>query len=170
MPIETIPISGILKTILKHLPSFILKKYYTPSKLENLIYCDLYPRGGNAEINLGDIASSRIILQIINLSPFIIELDRLTAKFTLHGGVIDFTHLKRTKIEPGEITNVYLEASLSDSAANSISRLFNNDSHGDIYGNIEFNCPVINFSKRINTLSNVYPKAINLNFRNKEKI
>lgn len=44
--------------------------------MANLVYCDLVPRGSSTQLNLGQVTLAQVCLQVINLSPLQIELDR----------------------------------------------------------------------------------------------
>jgi hypothetical protein len=52
----TIPIQGLWKFI-RWLPGFILRWYFPPAKMAQLIYVDMLPRGDSAIVDLGESAS-----------------------------------------------------------------------------------------------------------------
>jgi len=64
------PIYSVAKALVRYLPGFLLRRYYTPERLASLVYCDVLPRGESVQLDLGPEASARLFLQLINLSPF----------------------------------------------------------------------------------------------------
>jgi hypothetical protein len=100
MPIETIPIQSIWN-ILRHLPTLLLRRYFTPEKLAGLIHIDIRPRHDSAVVNLGEVASFSLYLQAINLSPFSVELDRASFRFWYAGVPINAAILNKQIIGPG---------------------------------------------------------------------
>jgi len=157
---ESIPIYGLLKGLIRHLPSIVFRWYYTPERLSSLVYCDLSPRGESVAIDLGQVTSARIFLQVINLSPFPMEIDRAQLQLNCGGANIDFVQLKRTKIEPGAITQVFLQSSMQDGAANAIANSTETVPRAWLNGALEVNCSVRNFQRTVG-LSDIRPTVSN---------
>jgi hypothetical protein len=159
--VESIPIYGILKGLIRNLPVILYKWYYTSERLSGLVYCDLFPRGESAEIDLGQLASARISLQIINLSPFPMEIDRAQLQMNLCGANIEFIQLRRTNIEPGAITQLFLNSTMQDSSANAIASSPDTTMRAWLNGALEINCKVRNFQKVVG-LPEIRPTVINI--------
>ena len=152
---DLIPVaSGLAKLLLNWLPSFVLRWYYSPERLARLIYIDLQPRQQSAYLNLASAADFRIVMQVINLSPFPVEIDRATIRLTCGTMPLEASNLERRKLEAGEIAYVYFSNTISDGHAQQIVTNLNGQP-GGIDGNFEFNCKVQSFSRRIPHLSGV---------------
>lgn len=163
MVIETIPIQSIW-SILRHLPALLLRRYFTSEKLASLIYIDIRPRHDSAVVDLGKVASFTLYLQAINLSPFAVELDRASFRFWYGGVMINASILNKQVIGPGEITGLYLHEAIPDGHANQMARSpVGNPIALD--GNIEFNCKVGSFAKRVGHLDGINPRVLNAQLR-----
>lgn len=162
MTVEWIPIKQ-LWAFLAWLPKFLLRRKFTPETLAGLIYVDLRPRHDPATLDLGQSASFELWLQVINLSPFEVELDR--AEFRLWcGPILSAAILKRQKIAPGEITSLRVHGPITDGQANEIAKAIANNSVG-LEGHMDFNCTLHPFAKNIGHLEGVKPRLLNANAR-----
>ena len=158
----SIPI-GQLWSFFRWLPKYILQRKFTPETLAGLIYVDLRPRHSPVKINLGESASFELWIQIINLSPFEVELDR--AEFSLWcSSILKSSILKRQKVQPGEIAIVRVHGSITDGEANQIARTISGNTVG-LEGHIDFNCSLHNFSKNVGHLDGVKMEVLNAQFR-----
>jgi hypothetical protein len=146
----TIPIQGLWKFI-RWLPGFILRWYFPPAKMAQLIYVDMLPRGDSAIVDLGESASFTLNLQVINLSPFSVELDRANFRFWAGGHMLNALILKRQIIAPGEITTLFMREVIPDGHANGIAKSLqvNQNNAAALDGNIEFNCKLHTFAKTV---------------------
>ncbi|WP_070361298.1 hypothetical protein [Duganella sp. HH105] len=167
MDIHGIPI-GSIWTAIRWLPGHFLRKYFPRDRLAALQYVDLAPRHQSATINLGEAASFDVWLQIINLSPFEVELDR--AEFELHyaGVSLKAYVMKKQIFQPGQITSIQISSLIPDGAANQIVRnrkVNSPDMDGAISGNIEFNCKLRPFARQIPHLAGVRLRVMNDNLR-----
>lgn len=159
MPIETIPIKS-LWGLLRWLPGFLIRWHFSPEKLGKLIYADIQPRHESALINLGDSAYFTVYLQVINLSPFSVELDRASFRFWCGGVTLNASILKRQTIAPGEITSLYIHEAIPDGYAIQITK----NHKGNLValdGNIEFNSKVRSFAKNICHLDGISLRILN---------
>lgn len=163
MAIETIPIQGIW-IFLRKLPALFLRWYFTPEKLAGLIYVDIRPRHGSVVIDLGQSASFTLYLQVINLSPFSVELDRASFRFWCGGATINASILNKQVIAPGEIASLYVNEVIPDGHANQMAKSFEGNPVA-LDGNIEFNCKVRSFAKRIGHLDGINPSVLNAKSR-----
>ena len=164
--IETIPIKG-LWGILSKLPGLFLKAFFPAQRLSQLIYVDLQPRSDPAVVQLGQVATFTLYLQIINLSPFSVELDRANFKFLFGGVSINTSILKKQIIQAGEIATIYINDAIPDGHANQIAQ--HHENSAALEGNIEFNCKVRSFAKNIGHLSGVNPRIYNANLRSQKQ-
>jgi len=163
MAIETIPIQSIW-SVLRKLPSWILQWYFTPEKLAGLIYIDIRPRHDPVVVDLGQGASFTLYLQVINLSPFLVELDRASFRFWYGGASLNASILNKQVIAPGEIASLYVREVIPDGHASQMAKsLAGNPVSLD--GNIEFNCKVQSFAKRVGSLDGINPRVFNAKYR-----
>ncbi|MBO1272542.1 hypothetical protein J3L11_12895 [Shewanella sp. 4t3-1-2LB] len=163
MVIETIPVKSIWSWVCKVFP-WIVRWRYSREKLAKLVYVDIRPRYESVAVDLGQVASFRMYLQLINLTPFHIELDRGSFKFHCAGVNINTSILKKQKIAPGEVVTLYLNDPIPDGHADQIAR-YAGQSDTSLEGNIEFNCKVHSFAKTIEPLSGIKPRYLNISFR-----
>lgn len=162
MIVEGIPIKQ-LWALLAWLPKFLLRRKFTPETLAGLIYVDIQPRHDPATLNLGQSASFELWLQVINLSPFEVELDR--ADFGLRcGPILQAGISRRQKIAPGEITSLRVHGPITDGQANEIARSVASNPVS-LEGHMDFNCALHPFAKTIHNLEGIRPRVINANAR-----
>lgn len=163
MIVEGIPIKQ-LWALLARLPKFLLKRRFTPETLAGLVYVDLRPRHDPATLDLGQSATFELWLQVINLSPFEVELDR--ADFGLQCGPILRAGIsRRQKISPGEIASLRVHGPMTDGQADEISRFIEHNSTVKLEGYMDFNCALHCFAKAIYNLEGIRPRVINANTR-----
>lgn len=163
MSIETIPIQGVWRLLLRQLPSFLLRWHFSQERLARLIYVDIRPRHNSVTVDLGQTASFSLYLQTFNLSPFIVELDRASFRFCLGGTPLKASILEKKRINPGEIAILYISEYIPDGPANETARYPDNPIW--LEGNIEFNCSVRSFAKTFGPLDGINPKFYNTKIR-----
>jgi hypothetical protein len=163
MAIETIPIQGLWK-LLRFLPGFAIRWYFTPEKLAQLIYIDIRPRHDSAVVNLGQCATFTLYLQAINLSPFPIELDRASFRFWCGGSTLNASILNKQVIAPGEIAGLCLNEAIPDGHANQMAKQIEGNPFA-LAGNIEFNSKIRSFAKNIGHLDGINAKVFNAQHR-----
>ena len=162
---DLIPVaSSVIKFLLGWLPPFVLRWYYTPERLSQLIYVDLMPRQESAYLNLAPAADFRVAMQVINLSPFLVELDRAVIHVNCGTSPLEATNLERRKIQAGEVASVHFSNVIPDSHAKQIIQNANG-SPGGIDGVFEFNCRVQHFTRRVPYLSGIQFTKVNAHLR-----
>lgn len=148
----------------KWVPSFILKRLFTKQRLADLVFIDVMPRYQSVQVNLGDVASYDIYLQVINMSPFSIELDRAEIVFSCAGTQLKSQYIKKEEYASGRIGALYISGDIESAKADQIVRHYDrNDSYLDLH--IEFNCKLHNFQKTRHNLNGVNTKFINASWR-----
>lgn len=163
MVIESIPVQTIW-TALRWIPGILLRRRFTRDKMAQLIYCDLRPRHDPVTIDLGLTPTYKVWLQVINLSPFAIELDRASFQFWCGGSILNASILDKKTIAPGEITSIFIRDTIPDGHAGQIAKDIDNSQFA-LEGNIEFNCSITPFSKKIGHLDGIRPRVMNERFR-----
>ena len=162
---ELIPVaSEALKWLLSWLPSFFLRWYYTPERLGQLVYIDVQPRNEGIWLNLGPAADYRVAMQVINLSPFSIELDRAKVELLCGTAPLEATSLERRTFKAGEIGAVYFRQLIPDGHAQQIVQNQGSGS-ASLSGLFEFNCKVQAFARRIPQLSGLSVTTVNAHLR-----
>ncbi len=166
MAIDLVTVQG-LWPVLSRVPTLVGwlgQWYFTPERLAKLVYADLFPRHESARVDLGGVASFQLHLQLMNLTPFELELDRANFYFSCSGVRLEASILERRKIASGATESLFLSGSIPDGAANQIATaIWNNQ--GSLEGNIEFNARVRSFAKRIGVLSGIQVSIINAHTR-----
>jgi hypothetical protein len=113
---------------------------------------------------LAEAASIELSFQVINGSPFPVELDRAWFRFSFNGASIKLSFLERKAIASGETALLYLYEALPDGHATQIAK----NSGGNqawLEGNLDFNCNARQFSKNIGSLSGIQLTIVNGQFR-----
>jgi hypothetical protein len=167
MDFHGIPV-GSIWTAVRWLPEFILRRYFPRERLAALQYVDLMPRHESARVDLGEAASFELWLNVINLSPFEVELDRAEFEFSYAGAALKATVLRKQKFAPGEIATFQISNPISDGLANQISRnrrVNPPDLDGALSGHIEFNCKLHPFPRQVQHLAGIRPRVVNENHR-----
>jgi hypothetical protein len=119
---------------------------------------------------LGEAATFDAWLNIINLSPFLVEFDRAEFVFWFAGASIKTTRSKKEVIEPGQTMRFQISEPIPDGIANQIIRNYhanNGDLTASLSGFIEFNCNLHSFCRQIHNLSEIKPRLLNQDVRKK---
>jgi hypothetical protein len=165
MEFHGIPIGSVWR-FLKWTPGVVLRKVFPKERLSALQYVDLIPRGDSFTVNLGECASFEAWLNIINLSPFMVEFDRAEFTFWFGGISLKTTRSKKEMIQPGQTLRFPISEVIPDGMANQIKRNCHaNDGNqkASISGFIEFNCQLHSFCRNVHDLSDIRPRIVNLN-------
>lgn len=160
MPVESIPIYGLLRSFLRWLPSWLLRRYYSADRLAQLIYFDFQPRCESAWVNVAGAASVRLTMQLINLSPFPVELDRAQLRFVYAGATVNFSSLGRQTVGPGDSLSLFLEEALADGHAAAIRANWQGN-QAWLDGLLEFNCRVRQFAKHLSSMTGIQVSVVN---------
>ena len=166
MAIESIPVKSIWSWAGKIFP-FLVRYFYTNKKMADLVYVDIRPRHDPVEVQLGECPSFSLYLQIINLSPFPVELDRANFSFSCGSANTKTSVLEKKVIASGEIASLYLHEEISGDNADQIAK-YAGETEAALDGNIEFNCKVRSFAKKIGRLGGINPRYVNVHLRKGE--
>jgi hypothetical protein len=164
---EVIPIaSSLLKSLLSWLPGFLLRWYYTPARLGKLVYVDLMPRLDSAFLNLGPAASFQIIMQVINLSPFPVVLERSVIRLNCGTSPLEATNIERHGFQPGELGTVTFRNTITDGHADQIVQ-WSPMNYGGVDGVFEFACRLHPFTRHVPSLGGIHFRRMNEHLRRK---
>lgn len=94
---------------------FAIRWYYKPGKIDGLIKIRVRGEGEGIVFNCGDLAGARIWLHLSNLSPFVLEVDRLYGQVTLGNVVGTFAYLRKEQLKPATEKEILIEMSLTES-------------------------------------------------------
>ena len=161
---DSIAIAGIWR-LLTWLPNFVLRRVFTQERLSELMLFDVRPRFDTSTVNLGSPASFDLWLQLINMSPFDVELDQALFKFYCHGVRFDIPVLEHMRFKSGEIKAFMIDGSINEEQAAQIARHLDSLNHASLSGVMEFNCTLHSFSKNCWQLNGIKPRMVNGNYR-----
>lgn len=114
----------------KWLPSFILRRIFSPVWFKNNIYMDVHPRHKSVEIWQPDNPRVNIILDIRNNTHFNVEVDRILLGFTYGTELANPQHFKREHLKPGEGRTLYFKGNIDHARFKSLDFQYqNNSSH-----------------------------------------
>lgn len=164
MTSASLPIYGLLRSLIKWLPNWYLRRRYTAERLAQLIYFDFVPRCESTWINVAGAPDIRLALQVINLSPFSVVLDRAQFRLSCAGAMVSLSSLERRSIASGELVQLHLHESLGDGHASLIANAAE-PLQAWLDGNLEFNCSVRHFGKRLTSLTGVQVTLVNAHTR-----
>lgn len=162
--LEQFPIYEYFGKLAAWLPNALLRWRYSEQRLADLIYIDLQPRGDSAAVDLAGVATANVTIQLINLSPFAVELDRAAFVFNVAGVPVNMAILNRLQLPSGVVTSAYLRAQVSDGQADHIANI-GAETRAWLDGTIDFNCAVRPFQKRLASLQDIHPRLVNLQLR-----
>jgi hypothetical protein len=141
-----------------------MRWYYTKDRLARLVYIDVQPRNQSVYVNLGPAADFRVTLQVINLLPFAVEIDRAKIELMCGSSALEATNVERRHLQAGEISAVHFSHVIPDGHADQIAA--NLDSNASsLHGFFEINCRVHKFARRVPSLSGLNITAVNRHLR-----
>ncbi len=156
---EISSISEIWK-YLKWLPGFVLRRIFSKARLADLILIDVKARHEAVSADLGDIASYSIYFQVINMSPFEVELNGAEIEFMCAGTIVSKQYIKKTIFKSGEVGSLYIKGEIEGPKAKQIARHYK-ENRSSISIHCDFNCSLHNFPKVSNNLDGVNVHFIN---------
>jgi len=164
MALEMSSLLGAARSVLLWAPGLLVRWRFPATRLAELLYIDVQPRNESVRLDLGEAANVRLVIQIINLSPFNLEVDRAQIRFVYGASSVTFNHLTRTKIAPASIVSLYLQEALPDSQASHIRRNWRGN-QPRIEGTVEVNSDVRPFTKTLASLTGLHVSFNNLDAR-----
>jgi hypothetical protein len=147
----------------RYLPAALIRWRFPRERLASLVYVDLRPRHDAVVLELHPNGMARLYLQVINLCPTRIELDRAHFSLTCGGGEIQFIELTKREFEIGEVADVYMCMRIPDSIADSVASAPGNPV--SLQGHIEFNSPIRAFPRALGSLTGIRPYFMNMEQR-----
>ena len=149
---------------LRWLPKFILRRLFSKQRLADLVLIDVQARHESVRVDLGEVSTYTIWFQIINMTPFEIELDRAEFDFMCTGAKITKQYIKKERFKAGQVASFFIEGEISSPKADQIARL-HDQNRSSISLHCEFNCGLHDFSKTRNNLDGVNVHFINVQNR-----
>lgn len=162
MAMELISVQGLwpLARRIPWLIGLLARWYFTADRLAGLVYVDVFPRHESTRLDLATLASFQVHLQLINLSPFELELEQANFHLWCGGVKLDAIVLKKERISSGVSKSLFISGSINDAQAKQIALLHGKNSTS-LDGNIEFKCNVRSFAKQVGQLSAIQTVVIN---------
>lgn len=152
---------------IKRFPKWLKKRLFTKERLSDLVLIDVQPRNEPVKANLGKPSSFGIYFQVINMSPFDVELDRAEIDFICSGISLNSQYIKKKVFKAGEVGTLYIAGEIESDRADQIAHHYDNN-HSLISFHGEFNCELHNFTKIRQNLSGVFVHFTNAKSRKEE--
>ncbi len=120
--------SMLSRSCVSYLPNFLLRRLYKPLSMEKLVNIDLRPRGDSIDMSLGELPAAKIWLQIINHSPFDLELSNMVVELWCGAANIDLNRVESFSIKAHSTSdNVLVKGALTGEQATHCSKLAESD-------------------------------------------
>jgi len=148
---------------LRWLPKFVLRKLFNKVRLADLVLIDVQARHEAVRVNLGEIASYKIFFQVINMTPFDIELDRAEIEFSCVGTTVSKQYIRKKLFKAGEVGSLYIEGEIETPKACQMAQNYKTN-RSAITIHCEFNCFLHDFTKVCNNLEGVNVHFLNENW------
>lgn len=150
-----------VKAVAKIFP-WALHWLYPPEKIGSLIQIRIASDSDGIEFWGHELPKARAWIQITNLSPFTLELDRAFGNFEYGSDLERYWHLKKQKIPPASEARIQVEATLSASHAAIIQRLRSSSPSPVVNFDGYFTCSVnnVHVSRRMQT---THHRLVNFN-------
>ena len=158
---EALTYLGALKTLFGKLPGWAVRWWYPASRLSDLLYVDLMPRNESVWMNFGSAPEIRLHLQVINLSPFVCDIEQGELTLLCGGVSVKLRLNQRRTIAAAEVAVIYLSEALSDGQAKTIKTNWGTGSTA-LSGTLEVASSINRFTKHILSLNGVHVHAANL--------
>jgi hypothetical protein len=166
--VELSALTGIWKWF-KWLPKFVLRRVFSKERLSELTFIDVKARHRSVSLNLINKSTFEIYFQIINMSPFEIELDRAEIEFNINGARLKTLYMRKTTFKAGEVSDWFVEGSVDPADADHIAKHYDeSNDRASLTLHCDFNCILHNFKKSHFTLDGVSINYINLKPRQKQ--
>ena len=110
------------------LPTFVLRRYFGPERLSELLHVDIRPRGDPINLDLAKLPTAGVCLQVINHSPFDIHVEKASAELCCGSTTISLgMDMPRTVMAHSTDDGMLLKAALTDAQADHCSQLKDDD-------------------------------------------
>ncbi len=104
-------------------PNFVLKHRFLEPRINSLIKMDVRPRGEPIRLNCGELPDCQIWLQVINHSPFDLDIENIKGDLNYNGCKINVETKEHIDIPKHSSNNcVLLEGTLTGEQANHCSK------------------------------------------------
>ena len=113
----------ILVRIFEWAAPWTLKKIYPPKRIDDSIEVRVSPSGQGIELRGGDAPTAQVWLEIINMSPLHLKIDRAYGAFTYGSDVAEFVHLRVENLGPHQKISFPVHGSISPGHAEFIKRV-----------------------------------------------
>lgn len=144
-------LSGLLEIwgFIQWFPKFILRRIFTKKRMPDLVLIDAVAREGAFEVNLAEHPRYSIYLQLVNLAPCPVILDRAKMAVSLPGMSTDHLHIMTVELAPSEVRSILIQGEISEGKANTVARLLphERDKSGSLSIDAEFRSELHDFKK-----------------------
>ena len=164
---EILSITEIWRWV-RWVPKFILRRVFTQKRLADLVLLDVRARHDSVSVNLCEHPTCDIWFQLVNMTPYEIELKSAEFCLMCAGVEIKIQHIKRATFKSGAVANLHVKVDIPEGKANSIAK-YVKDNRSSIDVHCDFSCSLHNFCKVAYNLEGVRVKYINESMRTPEK-
>lgn len=105
-----------------HVAPFLLRRYYTPARIADKVKVRVCGEGDGITLWGGELPYAQAWIEITNVSPFPIQIDRIYGHFWYGTRLAPFLHLKEQHVGSGEEVRLYLVGDLTRPQADYIQR------------------------------------------------
>ncbi len=118
--------SPILRALLllRLVPAFLLQWYWTEKRLASNVQTMVRGDGQGIKIDGGEIPYFSSLLEVQNLTPFPIEVDRLFGDVFCGGRIASFVSLERKAIKSLASEQVFIRADMTDAQARYLANTY----------------------------------------------
>lgn len=162
-------LTGMLRGCLKWLPKRFLRWRFSEERMAEFVMIDIPSRHENVRVDLGrPFATFRLWFQVINKSPFDVELDRAQIEFCCGGVSFHVPYIKKIKVKAGGTEKFHVDGDIPDNKADQIAHFHDTD-RSSISMDVYFNCRLHGFAKLYHRLDGIKPRFMNERVRLEKK-
>ena len=115
--------SPILRA-LRLVPAFFLRWYWTEKRLAAGVQTKVLGDGQGININGGEVPDFSVLLEVQNLTPFPLEVDRLFGEVFCGGRIASFVSLERKTIKLLATELIFIRADMTDAQARYLANTY----------------------------------------------
>jgi hypothetical protein len=113
-----------MRSVLGWLPSFVLRWYWTESRLALRVRTSVSSENEGVRIDGGELPEFSMWLDVQNLAPFAVEVDRIFGEVFCGGRVASYLCVNRTVVPSLATERIYVRADMSDAQARMLVRVY----------------------------------------------
>jgi hypothetical protein len=116
--------SGLFRSVLGLLPSFLLRWYWTEPRLASCVLTRVSSEHEGVRIDVGELPEFSMWLEVQNPTPFAVEVDRIFGEVFCGGRVASYLYLDRMIVPSLATERICIRADMSDAQARMLARCY----------------------------------------------